>query len=197
MDGSEQEVRACRGCLPAWVRLPSSCQKGNGGGAGGGSESQYRVVHVNDQQANDSSRFRSNWISTTSYTYVNFLFLNLFHQFKRPANWFYCLVIVLQVQPATTLTKGKPSLMQPFILILFMTALKDFIQFRRRRNADRSENHAHSRRLQGGAEVPVLWEDIKCGNLILIKVRLPASGSARALARRGGAAVCVCVCVCV
>ena len=42
----------------------------------------YPVVHINDRDANADGKFSVNMISTTKYTWWNFIFKNLFEQFR-------------------------------------------------------------------------------------------------------------------
>ena len=56
-----------------------------------------REIHINDQGKNKLSQYTTNQVHTTKYTPLNFLVYFLLHELSRPANIFFCLIILIQV----------------------------------------------------------------------------------------------------
>lgn len=59
------------------------------------SEPKIREIHFNDPDKNKG--FVTNGVHTTKYTPLSFIFLFLMNELSRPANVFFCLVIIIQV----------------------------------------------------------------------------------------------------
>ncbi|KAJ3372819.1 hypothetical protein GGF31_001356 [Allomyces arbusculus] len=105
-------------------------------------------------------RFPSNGISTTKYSPLSFLPKNLYEQFRRVANSYFLLMVVLQFIP--TLEVADPSFAAlPIILIVAATAMKDAVEDFRRRLQDNRLNEATTATLQGWTNVnvpPPSWQ---------------------------------------
>jgi magnesium-transporting ATPase (P-type) len=83
----------------------------------------------------------SNQIRTAKYTVLTFLPKNLFEQFRRAANVYFLLLIVLQAIPIFSNT--NPFLAaSPLVCILALTAIKDAIEDWKRQKSDVVVNHA-------------------------------------------------------
>ncbi|KAJ3349337.1 hypothetical protein GGF32_005659 [Allomyces javanicus] len=99
-------------------------------------------------------RFPSNGISTTKYSPLSFLPKNLYEQFRRVANSYFLLMVVLQFIP--TLEVADPSFAAlPIILIVAATAMKDAVEDFRRRLQDNRLNEATTATLRGWTNVNV------------------------------------------
>jgi hypothetical protein len=68
--------------------------------------------------------FPSNEISTTKYTYYNFLFKNLFEQFRRYQNFYFLLVCIPTLIPGIAPISPASAII-PFLLILTVAACKE------------------------------------------------------------------------
>ena len=71
---------------------------------------------------------QTNEVITSQYTAFNFLFLNLWKQFKRPANVYFLGICILQCIRAVSITNGIPTTLLPLLFVLAVTALKDAIE---------------------------------------------------------------------
>lgn len=72
------------------------------------------------------SRFilQNNYIKTSKYTVLSFLPLNLLEQFQRIANFYFLILLLLQLIPAiSSLTPVTTAI--PLIGVLALTAVKD------------------------------------------------------------------------
>ena len=66
----------------------------------------------------------SNYITTSKYTAWNFLFLNLFEQFRRLANFYFLIISALQVIPGLSPT-GRFTTLAPLCIVIAVTMLKE------------------------------------------------------------------------
>ncbi|KNE61131.1 phospholipid-translocating P-type ATPase, flippase [Allomyces macrogynus ATCC 38327] len=127
-------------------------------------------------------RFPSNGISTTKYSPLSFLPKNLYEQFRRVANSYFLLMVVLQFIP--TLEVADPSFAAlPIILIVAATAMKDAVEDFRRRLQDNRLNEATTATLQGWTNVnvaPPSWQT-RVVRAITAPVRRLVSGAAAAV----------------
>ncbi|PWN45004.1 phospholipid-translocating P-type ATPase [Ceraceosorus guamensis] len=93
--------------------------------------------------------YSTNQVITAKYNVFNFIFKNLFEQFRRIANLFFLLVVILQFFPKfATISPGVAML--PLLAVLAFTALKDGYEDIKRHQSDRSINRARVRVLKGG-----------------------------------------------
>ncbi|KAL7750740.1 phospholipid transporting ATPase [Sorochytrium milnesiophthora] len=102
-----------------------------------------RAVYINTPPPQDTSgkqaAFCGNEIRTTKYTILTFIPKNLFEQFRRIANTYFLLIVVLQILPALRLASPAVSAL-PISSIVAATAIKDGIEDLRRGIQDRRLN---------------------------------------------------------
>ncbi|GJN88512.1 hypothetical protein Rhopal_001478-T1 [Rhodotorula paludigena] len=92
--------------------------------------------------------FDSNQVLTSKYNIVTFLPRNLLEQFRRVANIFFLVLVILQFFPRfTTVNPGLSAL--PLIAVLFITALKDGYEDLKRHQSDRAINNIKVITLRG------------------------------------------------
>ncbi|GAA6062467.1 hypothetical protein JCM10212_000002 [Sporobolomyces blumeae] len=112
--------------------------------------------------------FQTNQVLTSKYNILTFLPRNLLEQFRRVANIFFLVLVILQFFPRfTTVNPGLSAL--PLIVVLFITAVKDGYEDLKRHQSDRAINNIKVLALRGSFHNP---------NLTLEKSRsfgLPAS----------------------
>lgn len=93
--------------------------------------------------------FASNQVLTAKYTLYNFVFKNLLEQFRRVANLFFLLIVILQFFPQfTTINPGVAML--PLLAVLGITMLKDGYEDIKRHQSDRHINRLKIKTLTGG-----------------------------------------------
>jgi len=101
-----------------------------------------RVLLVNRPGAgDDAKKAPSNFIRTSKYTWYNFLPKNLLEQFRRVANIYFLLVVIIQTIPGVSPFPLASSLV-PLCVILAITAIKEGREDWKRHKAD---NEANSR----------------------------------------------------
>ncbi|KAM6328423.1 phospholipid-transporting ATPase IC [Alca torda] len=72
------------------------------------------------------SKYAGNAIKTYKYNPITFLPLNLFEQFKRAANFYFLVLLILQSIPQITTLSWYTTLV-PLLLVLGITAVKDLV----------------------------------------------------------------------
>ncbi|GAA6027010.1 hypothetical protein JCM8097_006037 [Rhodosporidiobolus ruineniae] len=99
--------------------------------------------------------FDSNQVLTSKYNIVTFLPRNLLEQFRRVANIFFLVTVILQFFPRfTTVNPGLSAL--PLIVVLFITAVKDGYEDLKRHQSDRAINGIKVLALRGSYHNPNL-----------------------------------------
>ena len=83
----------------------------------------------------------SNEIHTAKYTIFNFIPKNLFEQFRRVANVYFLILIVLQGIPIFSNTNIFLAA-SPLVSILLVTAIKDAVEDWKRQKSDNLVNHS-------------------------------------------------------
>jgi hypothetical protein len=83
-----------------------------------------RTFFVNDHAGNSQYRFPPNVVKTSRYTIITFLPLNLFEQFRRLANFYFLVCVLLQIIPNVS---PFPiwTIALPLAFILAITAIKE------------------------------------------------------------------------
>merc|ERR1719204_2085387 len=101
--------------------------------------SKYLTIKLNDREFNKQYNFPSNAVRTSKYTYVTFIPINLLEQFRRIANGYFLLIIVLcsieEIAPFSPITS-----IMPLVLILTCTGIKDWLEDRKRYKQDHHHN---------------------------------------------------------
>lgn len=70
----------------------------------------------------------NNKIKTSKYSLLTFIPLNLFEQVIRPANFYFCIIAVLQAIPEFSISAGTPTILLPLTFVFAVTALKDALE---------------------------------------------------------------------
>ncbi|GAA5931924.1 uncharacterized protein JCM15063_001604 [Sporobolomyces koalae] len=97
--------------------------------------------------------FQTNQVLTSKYNIVTFLPRNLLEQFRRVANIFFLVLVILQFFPRfTTVSPGLSAL--PLLAVLFITALKDGYEDLKRHQSDRAINNIKVLALRGSFHNP-------------------------------------------
>jgi hypothetical protein len=85
-------------------------------------------VNVVHDTKNKERKFKSNSISTGIYAWYNFIPLNLFLQFSKLANFYFLLMLVLEVIPSISDTGGAPVLILPLGFVVGVSMIKDLVE---------------------------------------------------------------------
>ena len=96
----------------------------------------------------------SNEIHTAKYTFFNFVPKNLFEQFRRVANVYFLILIILQGIPIFSNTNIFLAA-SPLVGILLVTAVKDAIEDWNRQKSDNLVNHSIVKVLERKVDVEI------------------------------------------
>ena len=101
--------------------------------------------------------FGDNTISTTKYTLLTFVPLNLIVQLSKTANQYFVLISIMQCFDAITITGGVPTNLPPLMMIIFFSMLKDAYEDYARYKRDEEENTRKTLSFKDGRPVEVEW----------------------------------------
>ena len=125
-------------------------------------------VFLNRRDLN-KSRFPRNVFITSKYTPWNFIFINLFEQFSRVANFVFLLVTLVQLIPGVSPFNIWSTLL-PLIFILLVTAVKEAWEDYLRHKADKITNNIQYQLvLRDGSVKQVPSCELVSGDVIIIK----------------------------
>ncbi|NXR22559.1 AT8B1 ATPase, partial [Cinclus mexicanus] len=114
------------------------------------------------------SKYAGNAIKTYKYNPITFLPLNLFEQFKRAANFYFLVLLILQSIPQITTLSWYTTLV-PLLLVLGITAVKDLVDDIARYRMDNEVNNRTCDVIKDGRFKATKWKDIKVGDIIRLK----------------------------
>jgi magnesium-transporting ATPase (P-type) len=82
---------------------------------------------ISDREANAAQGFPSNFIRTTKYTLLTFVPKNLFEQFRRVSNFYFLIVVIIQLVPSISPLIPITSIL-PLVFVLVVTAIKEALE---------------------------------------------------------------------
>mmetsp|Transcript_15605 Transcript_15605/g.18230 ORF Transcript_15605/g.18230 Transcript_15605/m.18230 type:complete len:1083 (-) Transcript_15605:2647-5895(-) len=136
---------------------------------------ETRFGYIGDGHDN-GNRYRDNAVKTSKYTWYNFLFLNLFGQFRRVANvyfliqgvimyigWYYPYIYQSPVHPWSTIGT--------LAFVLLVTLAKDVFEDIDRHRSDRRENRKLFTVVRNGKEIEIQSRRIQVGDWVKVRNR--------------------------
>ncbi|NWQ71690.1 AT8B1 ATPase, partial [Neopipo cinnamomea] len=114
------------------------------------------------------SKYADNAIKTYKYNAITFLPLNLFEQFKRAANFYFLVLLILQSIPQISTLAWYTTLV-PLLFVLGITAVKDLVDDIARHRMDNEVNNRTCDVIKDGRFKTTKWKDIKVGDVIRLK----------------------------
>ncbi|KAL8204052.1 UNVERIFIED_CONTAM: Phospholipid-transporting ATPase IC [Gekko kuhli] len=112
-----------------------------------------------------TSKYSGNAIKTYKYNPITFLPLNLLEQFKRAANFYFLVLLILQAIPQITTLSWYTTLI-PLLLVLGITAIKDLVDDIARHRMDNEINNRTCDVIKDGRFKSAKWKDVKVGDVI-------------------------------
>lgn len=101
--------------------------------------------------------FSYNSIRTSKYNVLTFVPYNLVEQFSKAPNVYFLILIILQFFKAISITDGIPTILPTFLIIIAISAFKDFLEDYKRWKSDKEENNREVSRFlfqkQGKVEI--------------------------------------------
>ena len=124
--------------------------------------------HCQELHAQRSELYPSNKVRTTKYTALTFVPKNLFEQFRRIANFYFLVLVIMQFFPQVNASSpGMAAL--PIIVIVLATMIKDGFEDLRRRKTDNAVNRSRCLIYDGKSFVKSKYEDIRVGDLVKLE----------------------------
>ena len=77
-----------------------------------------------------------NYISTSKYTWYNFVPKILYEQFSKMSNIYFVIIAVLQCFPDISNADGKPIILFPLCIVVIVNSIKDFYEDWKRKKSD-------------------------------------------------------------
>ncbi|XP_037661950.1 phospholipid-transporting ATPase IC [Choloepus didactylus] len=114
------------------------------------------------------SKYANNAIKTYKYNAFTFLPMNLFEQFKRAANFYFLVLLILQAIPEITTLAWYTTLF-PLLLVLGITAIKDLVDDVARHRMDNEVNNRTCEVIKDGRFKITKWKNIQVGDVIRLK----------------------------
>ncbi|KAI5941490.1 Phospholipid-transporting ATPase IC [Manis javanica] len=114
------------------------------------------------------SKYANNAIKTYKYNAFTFLPMNLFEQFKRAANFYFLILLILQAIPQITTLAWYTTLL-PLLLVLGITAIKDLVDDVARHKMDNKINNRTCEVIKDGRFKIAKWKEIQVGDVIRLK----------------------------
>uniref|UniRef100_UPI00398E54CE phospholipid-transporting ATPase IC isoform X1 n=2 Tax=Pristiophorus japonicus TaxID=55135 RepID=UPI00398E54CE len=114
------------------------------------------------------SKYSGNAIRTYKYNVFTFLPRNLMEQFKRAANAYFLILLILQAIPQISTLAWYTTLV-PLLVVLGITAVKDLIDDIARHKMDKMINNRACEVLQDGRFKPSKWRNIKVGDIVRLR----------------------------
>ena len=115
--------------------------------------------------------YETNRISTSKYTYLNFMPKILMEQFSRICNIYFLIIALLQTIKSISYTDGSPLILLPLTSIILLNGFKDFFEDRKRVKSDGEENNNQVLIYNQNSKkfFRDIWANIKLGDIIKIK----------------------------
>ena len=125
-----------------------------------------------EEQINKGSKFVSNYISTTKYSIITFLPLNLLEQFRKKANLYFLFIAILAF---TDLSPKSPVFsVTPLTIVLAISAVKEAYEDYKRYEMDKEINNRQVDVCRPDMEgknwcfKKIAWEEVQVGDMIRI-----------------------------
>ncbi|PRP88866.1 hypothetical protein PROFUN_00334 [Planoprotostelium fungivorum] len=132
----------------------------------------FRIVFNNSNETGNSrnlqTKFCNNRVSTTKYTWWNFIPKNLYEQFHRLANFFFLVCAILTLIPGITNISAVSSV-SPLVFVLAVTACKEAYDDVKRQMGDSEINRTKTLILRGRKWTQVTWAEVQVGDIIKVQ----------------------------
>jgi len=112
-----------------------------------------------------------NYISTSKYTWYNFVPKILYEQFSKMSNIYFLIIAVLQCFPEISNADGKPIILLPLSVVVIVNSIKDFYEDWKRKKSDDEENNRKVEVYDLDKEKFIIkkWKDVFVGNILKVK----------------------------
>jgi phospholipid-transporting ATPase len=109
---------------------------------GGGGEEVYKMVYVNNHEANLQYHYCDNFVRTAKYTWWNFLAKFGYITFSKAHNIYFLVVAIFQAIPPISPTGGVPIQLLPLSFVVIVDGILELWEDKKRGQADKEANAA-------------------------------------------------------
>ncbi|KAI1711366.1 cation transport ATPase (P-type) domain-containing protein [Ditylenchus destructor] len=148
--------------LPTYGQKPSTA---NRRASGEEVTEKQRVVRANDREFNSAFDYADNYIQTSKYNLITFMPKNLWEQFQRLANFYFLVLMLLQLIPEISSVAWYSTFL-PLSIVIAITAVKDGWDDYQRHQSDNQVNNRTSYIVRNGQLVDEKWMNVKVGDII-------------------------------
>eukprot|EP00112_Aurelia_sp_Birch-Aquarium-sp1_P008224 Seg1901.2 transcript_id=Seg1901.2/GoldUCD/mRNA.D3Y31 product="Phospholipid-transporting ATPase ID" protein_id=Seg1901.2/GoldUCD/D3Y31 len=127
-----------------------------------------RRLCANDREVNSQFQYAGNYIRTSRYNILTFIPLNLLEQFRRIANVYFLVQIIIMSIPQITALNPLATAI-PLIFVLAASAVKDAYDDYGRHKSDKRVNNRKAHLLKDGKIVHEKWQNIEVGDVIKLE----------------------------
>ncbi|XP_011147938.1 probable phospholipid-transporting ATPase IA isoform X5 [Harpegnathos saltator] len=128
-------------------------------------DNEERVIFVN--APHQPAKYKNNHITTAKYSFLSFVPLFLFEQFRRYSNCFFLFIALMQQIPDVSPT-GRYTTLVPLIFILSVSALKEIVEDIKRHRADDEINMREVEVLRDGRWQWIQWRALAVGDVVKV-----------------------------
>lgn len=125
------------------------------------------LSHFQHYHAQQQNQYGTNKIKTSSYTWYNFIFLNLAIQFRRYYNIYFLIAAILGLFPSISPLNPIANVI-PLLIVVVLTCLKDGYADIKKHRADRVLNNHNVVICREGTWQNVKSKDVRVGDLMII-----------------------------
>lgn len=124
-----------------------------------------RILRANDREFNEQFKYADNYIRTSKYNLITFVPLNLLEQFQRLANFYFLILMILQLIPWISSIAWYSTAIPLFFVLIFSGA-KDAYDDIQRHQSDNQVNNRISYVVRNGQLIAERWMNVKVGDVI-------------------------------
>ena len=125
---------------------------------------------INNKKVKISKKLK-NYISTSKYSWYNFIPKILYEQFSKMSNIYFVIIAILQCFPEISNADGKPIILMPLSVVIIVNSIKDFYEDWKRKKSDDEENNRKVEVYDLDKEQFVVkkWKNVFVGNILKVK----------------------------
>ncbi|XP_039305237.1 probable phospholipid-transporting ATPase IA isoform X2 [Solenopsis invicta] len=147
------------------VRAENGGSQGDDQPAAQQNDGEERIIFVN--APHQPAKYKNNHITTAKYSFLTFIPLFLFEQFRRYSNCFFLFIALMQQIPDVSPT-GRWTTLVPLIFILSLSALKEIVEDVKRHRADDEINMSEVEVLRDGRWQWIQWRAVAVGDVVKV-----------------------------
>eukprot|EP00760_Papus_ankaliazontas_P008921 PhM_4_TR13946/c0_g1_i6/m.5260/K14802/DRS2, ATP8A; phospholipid-transporting ATPase len=125
-------------------------------------------VHLDRREINSKKNYPDNFIRTSKYTLFTFLPLNLYEQFRKVANLYFLLNMIIALIPGASPITPVTAVL-PLMFVVAVASIKDAYEDWCRHKADTAANNMKCTVIRDGAATEVPSKDVQVGDVLYIE----------------------------